>query len=96
MPGLRRESSVPSCRSASSATATHHLAQLHSRWQSLGDGGVDDIVDPAFNQGEQGLEPRDRSALLLGVLGLQQAAAHELLKGLGIGHVDLAHRLREA
>ena len=62
----------------------------------LGGGLADDLVDPALDEGQRGLEAFQRRLLLGGLLRLEQAALQGLLHRLQVGRVDLAHGLLDA
>src|SRR5699024_6538493 len=54
-----------------------HLAQLVGAGQTLAHGVGDAGVDPALDQGEQGLEPASAASVAVGTLGPVASAAPE-------------------
>ena len=80
-------------RPTGGAAAAHGLAERVRLRQVLAGRPVGDDVDPALDQGEEGLEPGQGGLLGGGVLGREHPALQRLLHGLGVGGVDRADRL---
>ncbi len=83
-------------RAAGGAAPSHGLAQRVGRGQATGRRLGDDVVDPALDEREQGLEPRERGELLGGVVRHEDARGEDLLHGLGVRRVDVARGLLDA
>ena len=75
-------------RPARGPAAAHGLAERVGLREVLAGGPVGDDVDPALDEGEQGLEPGQGGLLGGGVLGREHPALQRLLHGLGVGGVD--------
>ena len=79
-------------RTAGGTATAHRLGERGRGGHRLASGLVDDLVDPALDEGEQGLEALDRVLLLGGALGLEQAALHGLGDLLRARRVETLHR----
>ena len=55
---------------------TQGFAQAVVGRQALGSRSIDHVINPALNEGEHGLEARQRSLLLRGVLLLEDSRGH--------------------
>ena len=77
--------------------AARRLRNASASFTALGSrpsrGRLDDVTDPALDEGQRGLQPAQRGALLLGVLLGEDALQRDTLHRARIARVDLAHRL---
>ena len=80
-------------RPATGAATTDRLAEGLRLRQVRRDGGSRHDVDPALDEGEQGLEPEQGGLLRRGLLGGEEPTGEGLLHGVRVGGVDRAQTL---
>jgi hypothetical protein len=80
-------------RPTGAAPTAERLGEADDIGQPVSGGPVDDVADPALDQGEGRLQPSQRGLLLRAVLRGEHALQRDLLHALRVGRIEAVHRL---